>query len=245
MRALRWALLAIAALAGLLVLLLAAALGLAHLEIRSIDPPLPAPDRLVAPPAGRADRSADWPVRLRWIDTARQVMPTSQVLALRDGEPDPPFAMSHPAFVVEWADGRIFLVDLGMDAASAVAFGAPLEALADAEPIEPLVAAAERLGDAVRRVRGVAFTHLHADHVAGVEALCRRRPRADGRIRWVRSAAQARGTNFTTRGPRATVDASPCLAPDGRAAQRPTESPPPPRTSRSCPHLPAGVRKGS
>lgn len=194
---------------GLVAILIAAFLGLAHLEIRRLDPPLPTPGDLLAAPLAEEH---DLPLRLGWIDTARQRLPTSQVLALEAGEADPPFAMSHPAFVIEWSDGRIFLFDLGMDAASAVAFGTPLEALAGAEPIEPLGSVAARLGgEALGRVAAVAFSHLHMDHVSGVDALCQR---VDRRLRWVRTRSQAERDNFTTRAARALLEQSRCLEPE-------------------------------
>ena len=57
-------------------------------------------------------------------------MPRSAVLdASEDPTPDAPYTMGHTVFVLEWSDGRIFLVDAGMDPESALAFGRPLELL--------------------------------------------------------------------------------------------------------------------
>lgn len=128
----------------LVVALLAAAAGLAwaHLAIRRERPPLPAPE-VVA----RAIASEDGPIAVSMIDTARQAMPRSAVLDPgRDPTPDAAYVMSHPSFVLEWADGRILLVDAGMTRDEAIAFGKPAEWVAGAEPIAPEESVAERLG---------------------------------------------------------------------------------------------------
>jgi glyoxylase-like metal-dependent hydrolase (beta-lactamase superfamily II) len=136
-------------------------------------------------------------------------MPRSAVL---DPEGDPrggePYAMSHPSFLLEWADGRILLIDAGMPRADALAFGKPLEWAVDARPIEALGSTAEQLGEARARVRGVLFTHLHTDHVAGVRELCAGR---DDRIVVPMTRAQAENSNYTTRPGRRIVDETACL----------------------------------
>jgi hypothetical protein len=78
------------------------------------------------------------PTRVWWINSAHQPMPRSAVLeADRDPTPDAPYVMAHPSFVLEWADGRLLLVDTGMTPDEAVAFGRPLEWLGGAQPMEP------------------------------------------------------------------------------------------------------------
>jgi glyoxylase-like metal-dependent hydrolase (beta-lactamase superfamily II) len=196
---------------GLLLLLLAVGvlaggLALAHRAIDALDPPLPPLAELARSPA-----DPDLPVALRWIDTARQPMPRAAVLdPARDPDPDAPYVMSHPAFVLEWADGRLLLVDVGMDPASARAFGRPLRWLAGAGPIEPLGSAASRLGPAAGRVRGIAFTHLHTDHVAGVAALCEA---VSEPVPLFQTRLQAELGNFTTWPGRRQLEAASCLVP--------------------------------
>jgi glyoxylase-like metal-dependent hydrolase (beta-lactamase superfamily II) len=186
------------------VLALAAGLAWAHAAIRRLDPPLPSAAEVL-----RADAEGDLPVRLRVIETARQRMPRAAVLApASDPHPDAPYVMSHPSFVLEWEDGRLFLIDTGMTHEGALAFGRPLELLAGAEPMKPLASAAERLGDAVARVAGVAFTHLHTDHTGGLPALCARRER---RIPLFQAPLQAEETNYTTRPGRADVERAGCV----------------------------------
>lgn len=193
---------------GLLLLAVLSVLGLglgcAHLSIRSIDPPLPEVDDLL-----RAPEVGELPVRLRWINTASQPMPRSAVLdAALDPTPDERYVMSHSSFALEWADGRIFLIDAGMDRESALAFGGPLELLSGADPIEPRASTVEQLGADVSRVQGVAFTHLHTDHTGGIGGLCAAAP---GRIRLVQGRPQAERTNYTTRAGAAQLAAAPCL----------------------------------
>jgi glyoxylase-like metal-dependent hydrolase (beta-lactamase superfamily II) len=194
----------LALLVGAVVAYAAIGLAWAHVEIRSLDPELPATAEILAPPADH-----DLPVRVTWYDTAVQPMPRSAVLdPARDPAPNQPYAMSHSSFALEWSDGRIFLIDAGMDRDSALAFGANLERLGGAQAIEPLGSAADQLGEATSRVAGIGFTHLHTDHTAGVAELCRRSGR---RIRLVRGELAAERTNYTTRGGAQQLADAPCL----------------------------------
>jgi len=202
----RW-LLVLAGLVGIGLGALAAVVVGAHREIDAIDPPLPSAAVVI-----QADAESDLPVRLRWIDTASQALPRSAVLE-PDLDPDPGarYVMSHPSFVLEWPDGRIFLIDLGMDAESATAFGRNLEWMAGGEPIAFHGSTAQRLGDAVDRVRGLAFTHLHTDHTSGVAELCQAR---SAPLRLFQTRLQAERVNHTTRPGRAQLEAAGCLEPE-------------------------------
>jgi glyoxylase-like metal-dependent hydrolase (beta-lactamase superfamily II) len=202
----------LAALAALLTLGLGAAtLGLlwAHLEMRGLDPELPDPEALWSPPS-----SSPLPVRIHVLDTARQPMPRRLVLEPGlDRHPDAPYEMSHPAFLLEWPDGRALLVDAGMDREGALAFGRPLE-WAGAGPISPRRSVAEAWGAALAgRPVGVVFTHLHPDHVEGAVALCAALP-AGSAIRWLQTSLQAERTNYTTRPGRALLEKARCLVPE-------------------------------
>lgn len=195
--------------AGLVVLALAFAgvgLWLAKRSIAALDPPLPTVEEVLA-----FDARADLPVRLSWINTASQKMPRSAVLEpALDPTPTAPYVMSHAVFVLEWPDGRLFLIDAGMDRESALAFGRPIEWVSGGEPIQPIASAAERLGAALARVEGIAFTHEHTDHTSGVAELCRRRARP---LALFQSPLQVRESNFTTRpGQRQLAEAG-CLEP--------------------------------
>lgn len=207
--------LVIALLAAITLALLGAAagLGVAHVAIRRVRPPLPGPEALLQAEAQlQADGVTERPVAVHVIDTAQQAMPRAAVLdASRDPNPDAAYRMSHPAFVLAWPDGRLFLIDAGMPRDDALAFGAPLERLAAASPIVPLAALVDQLGSDVLRVRGIAFTHLHTDHTAGAADVCR----ALGRpLRLFQTPAQADHGNHTTWAGRAQLESAGCLVPE-------------------------------
>jgi glyoxylase-like metal-dependent hydrolase (beta-lactamase superfamily II) len=118
--------------------------------------------------------------------------------------------MSFPAFALEWANGRIFLIDLGMQRQDALAFGRPNQWLAGAEPIEAHRDVAAALGADRARVSGVGFTHLHSDHTAGAVALCRDAMRP---IHVFYTPLQAIESNYTTRFGRGPIERAGCLEP--------------------------------
>ncbi len=172
--------------------LLAVGLTWAHLAIRDERALLPTAEAIITNLAGD-----DRPVRLTYINTASQPMPRAAVLDPKlDPHPSEPYIMSHPAFVLEWADGRILLIDTGMTHDAATKFGKPLELLGGAAPIQPLVSIAKQLGEARERVRGVLFTHLHTDHTGGIRGLCKG---VRHRLRVFMTEAQAERPNYTTR----------------------------------------------
>ena len=197
------------ALLALALLVALAGLVAAHREMESLDPPLPTLDALRALAA-----DAELPARVSYWNTASQPMPRSQVLERsRDPHPGEPYVMSHPAFVLEWADGRVLLVDTGMDRAAALAFGRPIEWLG-AAPIEPHASLAEVLGPALARGPfGLVFTHLHTDHTSGVAAFCAalRARRPEARVQLFQTEAQATRANWTTRPGRAQLASADCL----------------------------------
>ncbi len=195
---------AVALLVGAAVIIAAAGITWAHIAIRRERAPLPTFDAITAS-AGQTDN----PVRLSVINTASQTMPRAAVLDPgRDPRPNDPYVMSHPSFVLEWADGRILLIDLGMNREEALSFGRPLELLGGAAPMEPHFSTAERLGNARRRVRGIVFTHLHTDHVGGIIDLCAGN---DQQVSVFMTPAQAERPNYTTRPGRSELRAAPCV----------------------------------
>jgi glyoxylase-like metal-dependent hydrolase (beta-lactamase superfamily II) len=186
----------------------AGVLGVAHVAIRALAPPLPEP----AQAAAALEADGEWPVRVAWVETAYQGTPRSQVLDRgRDPDPGAPYTMSHPAFVIEWADGRRLAVDAGMSAEAARAFGAPLRWVGAGE-IHPGTALAAALGPAAARLGGLLFTHLHTDHTQGALAVCA--AVGERRLAWWRTPTQAERGNHTTRPGRAQlVDEAGCLEP--------------------------------
>ncbi len=164
---------------GIALLLLVAGCGVvlveAHWEIRSVTPALPEPADLavVAEAAG--------PVRVSYLNTSRQDFMGGK--------------MAHPSFVLEWADGRIFLIDAGMRPEVALQFGRPFEWLEGSDPAETFGAVGTQLGPASARVAGAAFTHLHHDHTDGLSTVCD----AGGQgVRLFQTPDQATRQNFGT-----------------------------------------------
>jgi len=190
------------------VALLAAALAIgstwARMETKAQRTPLPSPEVLT-----KAAASNGLPTRVSRINTASQFVPRA---ALVEAAGDPNAGswarMSFPAFAIEWADGRILLVDAGMDAPAARALGRPIELVIGADPIEPLVDVGAALGRARDRVAGIVFTHLHDDHVQGIASLCRVSARP---IEALLATAQIDHPNYLTRRALRAIETSPCL----------------------------------
>ncbi len=183
----------------------AAVLLWAHLWLRGAASPLPAPGTL----ARALSADEDGPQTLRWINSASQDMPRGLVLdAGLDPTPEAPYRMSHPSFVLEWADGRILLIDVGMTNDEAVRFGRPAELLLGARPTEPHTSTATRLAARQDDVAGVVFSHLHTDHVEGIAALCAGR---DEPLPVFGTTGQFEATNHTTRPGLELLQAAGCV----------------------------------
>jgi glyoxylase-like metal-dependent hydrolase (beta-lactamase superfamily II) len=188
---------------GLAFVAAAGGLAWAHMSLRRNQGPLP--DLLSAPLDAAV---ADAPVSVSYINTASQVMPRSAVLDPgSDPSPGTRYVMSHPSFVLRWADGRMMLIDAGMTSAAAADFGRPLELLAEAEPMQPLTSSADALGAQVAQLGAILFTHLHTDHVDGLTAICRQRREA---LRVFMTTAQARHGNYTSAPGRAMIEEAGC-----------------------------------
>lgn len=125
----------------------------AHWEIQSVAPGLP--DRSDIYEALATDSG---PVGIRYINTASQSAAGRKVI--------------HPSYVIEWADGRIFLIEVGMDEPGAAAFGRTMERFLGSEPIAFHGSAAARLGPDGDRIAGIAVSHLHIDHTGGIREIC-------------------------------------------------------------------------
>jgi glyoxylase-like metal-dependent hydrolase (beta-lactamase superfamily II) len=148
----------------------AAALVWMHLTVQGQRGPLPTSDELMA-----LSNQSDLPIKVSVIETAEQVTPRRAVLDPNtDPTPDASYVMTHPSFVLEWADGRLLLVDAGMTRAGAIKFGQPMETLIGAGPVTPLKTVASALDTDLARVKGIVFTHLHLDHVDGLRDICPR-----------------------------------------------------------------------
>ena len=174
----------------LLVLVAAAILVPAHIAIRQVRPELPALGLVRA----RLADAVGAPSRLRWINTSSQ----SVIRGLQDDpHPEQAFRLCHSSFVLEWPDGRILLIDLGMTREQARDFGAMGE-LFGGGPAEVHTTVAETLGRRIDDVGAIVLTHLHVDHVDGIRDLCA--GRSGPPIRVFMTAGQVNGTNHTTSG---------------------------------------------
>jgi hypothetical protein len=135
------------------VLLLLIFLVPPHLQIRGVEPSLPARPELRA-----LLEASDGPVRLRYVNTSSQRLPGG--------------ILGHTAFIAEWANGNLFMIDAGMDRSTAMEFGRLMETALGAEEAIPHGTISDLLGDDVSTVEGVAFTHLHIDHTQGIVPFC-------------------------------------------------------------------------
>ena len=138
------------------LLLIAIYLVPPHLQIRSVEPALPSADDLRA-----LLTVEEGPVRLRYVNTSSQKLPAGR--------------LGHTVFILEWADGKTFMIDAGMDREQAIEFGRLMESALGAEEAVSHGTIAQLLGADAMRVEGVAFTHLHIDHTQGVEPFCEKR----------------------------------------------------------------------
>ncbi|MCG8591415.1 MAG: MBL fold metallo-hydrolase [Proteobacteria bacterium] len=127
-----------------------------HRQVRRVQPALPSDAEL-----RQLLQAENGPVSVRYFYTSTQ--------KLEQGE------LAHTVFVARWADGRLFVIDLGMDRAAAAEFAELLQTVMQAEEAQFHGHAAELMSDTVGRVEGVGLTHLHIDHTQGVVPFCEAR----------------------------------------------------------------------
>lgn len=173
-----------------------------HLSARRDLPPLPSAADIMGLSGGGL------PVRVSFLNTASQRMARSAVLdPRRDPRAGGVHMMSHPAIAVEWADGRVLLIDTGMVPADALAFGRRLELISDADPIVVHGSPSYLMAEDAWRVRALLFTHLHEDHVGAAQDLCGSGARE---VRAFMTRAQAERPTLLTRAGLQTVKESSC-----------------------------------
>jgi len=198
---------------GALILLLLAVAGAAaglvwmHLTVQGQRGPLPTASELMD-----LSKESDLPIKVSVIETAEQVTPRRAVLdPTNDPTPDATYVMTHPSFVLEWADGRLLLVDAGMTQAGAIKFGQPLETLMGAGLVKPLKTVASALDKDLARVKGMVFTHLHLDHVDGLRDIC---PRLEKPLKVFMTGGQLdTWTLFTSEGKDIVLHSGGCTEP--------------------------------
>ncbi|MCP5042926.1 MAG: MBL fold metallo-hydrolase [bacterium] len=173
----RWIVLVLLGLVLLVVAAFAIFLGPAHLQIRSIAPALPSEAELRA----LAD-VPNGPVSIRFVESSTQATPRG--------------TLGHSIIVIQWANGRRFMIDAAMDRESSIEFGELIALMqSGVEPVQFNGTSADLIGDDVKRVEGVGFTHLHVDHVQGIDAFCTVRGRG---ARVYQTSWQAREHNLHT-----------------------------------------------
>ncbi len=177
---------------GLLAIIGVAVLFLleAHWEIQSVAPDLPDRGEIYA-----ALAAENGPVRIRYINTASQTAAGRKVI--------------HPSYVIEWADGRIFLIEVGMDEPGAAAFGRTMERFLGSDPIEFHGSAAARLGPDSARIAGIAVSHLHIDHTGGIREIC---AAVSHQITVFQTEDQANRGNYVTNPGFADLDEAECVS---------------------------------
>lgn len=182
-------LIAICALLALIAVGLAVVLLPPHLQLRGITPSLPSDSELrslLAVPDG--------PTYISTIRSSQQD---------RDGG-----SFGHSSVVIEWGNGRSFVIDLAMDEAGTIEFSELMALMGNDSDLQFNGSVAKLLGDAIDQVAGVGFTHLHSDHVQGVDPFCATRGNGASVV-W--TTLQANEHNLHTRDSAEQVKAS-CLA---------------------------------
>jgi len=124
-----------------------------HIQIRGIKPVIPSENEL-----RQLQEVSNRPISIRYVNTATQKTPTGQI--------------SHSAFVIEWKNGTVFLIDTSMDDNGAMEFGAGLENMIGADKTQLKKSLPQQLGEIINNVKGLAFTHMHIDHTQGLNLLC-------------------------------------------------------------------------
>jgi len=83
--------------------------------------------------------------------------------------------LGHSSFIVEWANGNLFMIDAGMDAEGATAFAELMKSIGGGGESAFFGTVADQLGSHAARVKGIGFTHLHIDHTQGITSFCEAR----------------------------------------------------------------------
>lgn len=136
-----------------IVLLITFVLVPPHVQIRDVEPALPAEADLLA----LLDVEGG-PVRVEFIETSNQ-----DALGR---------LLGHNVFLITWPDGRRFMIDASMDEAGAADFAALLSIISGGAEHTYLGSVADTLGEDVQQVMGVGYTHLHIDHTQGTKVFC-------------------------------------------------------------------------
>lgn len=125
----------------------------AHVQVRGVTPSLP-----TATDLRRLQNVVGGPIAVYYLVTSHQSSPQG--------------TLGHDVILIEWPNGDLFMIDAGMDRDAATAFGETVQTMFGGDPAIVDGTVSELLGDAVRRVAAVGFTHLHIDHTQGLIDFC-------------------------------------------------------------------------
>ncbi len=115
-----------------------------------------------------------------------------------------------PAFVLRWADGRRFVIDMGMDDRGAKYFYEKMAWQYESDDIKVHGSVAKQLGAEASLVAGLGFTHLHEDHVQGVQRYCQLK---SAKLPLFQTPQQTEERNYTTGFGAAFVEDADCVSP--------------------------------
>ena len=118
--------------------------------------------------------------------------------------------VAFPAFVLRWADGRRFVIDMGMDEDGATHFYEKMAWQYKSDGIKVHGSVAQQLGAEASLVAGLGFTHLHEDHVQGVQRYCQSKLT---KLPLFQTSQQALEHNYTTGFGAAFVEDADCVSP--------------------------------
>ena len=173
------------------IVVLAVFLLPAHIQVRSVAPDLPSEvslRTLLGVPNA--------PVSVKYITTSTQRLQ--------------PNSLSHNSVLIEWASGDLVMLDAGMDEPAALEFGELILAMRDGDMPVVNGTISGLLGEDIKRVKAVGFTHLHIDHTQGLINFCARRGTG---ATLLQTDYQAKLHNFNTTEGAAIVERS-CLEPE-------------------------------
>ena len=174
------------------ITIVATILGRAHFQTRRIAPDLPTAEDILAFHAYGEQAS-----------TLSYVVTSSQQFLDR--------WLGHASFLARWQDGRILIVDTGMDEDGARDFAKLMTRIYGPSELKIFGDVANLLADSLQNVRGVAFTHLHIDHTQGVDSFCKAFEKIEGKAVLVsQTQTQKNVHNFNTKRGASIVENS-CL----------------------------------
>lgn len=142
---------------GLVMVGVAVVLVPAHWELRHVEVSLPSLEAIQSQIGAPGTGDTDYPVEMRYVLSGSQRSGTREV--------------AYAAVTIRWPDGRIFLIDAGMDREQTAEFGRTMERIG-ASPVETFGSVKDQIGSAIGDVRGIGFTHLHEDHTLGITDIC-------------------------------------------------------------------------